>query len=182
MFCKNGWTFWTRTNELENDKPTLHTKTTMFWISMKLCSLVALAASPSWGIWYRGSFSNPGWPKNGFCHFKCSNVIHKISKFTDRGLWCTAVQMRRGAVGWRRGLWSHCFFFFNRTENIKIYKDGWRQSNPSECFCACHVHERERRRLSDISAEGHTRQQGTNVYLSMCVCVHEWGSLIVQCA
>lgn len=31
------------------------------------------------------------------------------------------------------------------------------------------VHERERRRLSDISAEGHTRQQGTNVYLSMCV-------------
>lgn len=39
------------------------------------------------------------------------------------------------------------------------------------CFCACHVHERERHRLSDISAEGHTRQQGTNVYLSMCVCM-----------
>lgn len=27
------------------------------------------------------------------------------------------------------------------------------------------------RELSDISAEGHTRQQGTCVYFSMCVCM-----------
>lgn len=31
------------------------------------------------------------------------------------------------------------------------------------------VHERERRQLSNISAEGHTQQQRSNVYFSMCV-------------
>lgn len=41
------------------------------------------------------------------------------------------------------------------------------------CFCACHVYEREHR-LSDISAEESTWQQGAYVYSSVCVCARVW--------
>lgn len=132
MFCKNGWTFWTRNNELENDKPTLRTKTTMFWISLKLCSCL-----------WRLRHHHLERYDIGACfpiqdeRRKASAILNALLLFTKY----QSPQTEGGAYGalqskwegWRRGLWSHCFFFFNRTENIKIYKDGWRQSNPSEC-------------------------------------------------
>ncbi len=163
MFCIK----WTRIDELENDKSTLHTKTTMFWISSECRTYdVVIMSDMISGLIFQSRTTK----ERLLPFFKCSIVIHKVAKFTDsgRGLWCTPVQWEV-VLSDEGGACGHILFFFYRTENIKIYKDGWRQSNPSACFfCAW---ERTTPALWHQCTGTHTWQQGTCVYFSMCVCM-----------
>ncbi len=162
MFCIK----WTRIDELENDKSTLHTKTTMFWISSecRTYDVVTMSDMISGLIFQSRTTKERLLP---FC--KCSIVIHKVAKFTDsgRGLWCTPVQWEV-VLSDEGGACGHILFFF--LQNWE-HKDLQRWLTPKQSIgMFLFVHERERRRLSDISAQGHTHDSKGHVSILACVC------------
>lgn len=126
---------WTRIDELENDKSTLRTKTTMFWISSecRTCDIVILSNMIS-GLIFQSRTT-----EERLLTFL--NALLLFTKYQSSQTVGGAYDALRSNEKWRcrmkEGLVvTYCFFFLTELRT-KIYKDGWHQSNPSECFfCA----------------------------------------------
>lgn len=126
---------WTRIDELENDKSTLRTKTTMFWISSEChtCDIVILSNMIS-GLIFQSRTT-----EERLLTFL--NALLLFTKYQSSQTVGGAYDALRSNEKWRcrmkEGLVvTYCLFFFNRTEN----KDLQRWLTPKQSigmfFCA----------------------------------------------